>query len=126
MPRIRFLAAMLGALFAANGRACVVAYPALPAPDAISAVATIPPLPDAGFDALPQPDEWNLAGSLVLSSNLDFGPANDESLPPDPPTPPGLLLPILAILTGGAAWRYYTSPAYRRLYRNLFGPLNQY
>lgn len=126
--RVACLGAMLGALFAVEGRACVAAYPAAPSPSpgTLAAAEAIPPFPAPGFDGLPRPDEWNpAAGAPLLSSNLDTVP-DDESAPPDSPAPGGLLLPILIVILGGAAWRYYGSPAYRRLYGSLYGPLNQY
>ena len=127
MPRIGLLAVLFGALIAGTGRACVVADDALPAPGPDAIPMVFPQFPEAGADAVLQADEWNpLTGVLALSSNVDFGPANEESVPPDPPTPPGLLPPILLMLAGGAVWRLYTSPAYVRMYRGLFGPLNQY
>ena len=38
----------------------------------------------------------------------------------------GLLGSILTVLLIGAAWRYYHSSAYRKLYEELYGPLDSY
>jgi hypothetical protein len=55
----------------------------------------------------------------------DLGRANDDSRPGTPATGKSTL-PVAIVLALGAAWRFYTSPTYLKLYESLYGPLDQY
>src|SRR5215467_12607186 len=63
------------------------------------------------------------ANSSYVFSDLER--ANDDSKSGAPATGKSTL-PIAIVLALAAAWRFYTSPTYLRLYESLYGPLDQY
>jgi hypothetical protein len=64
------------------------------------------------------------SSSNAVFSDMKLG--MDHASESRPRTSDKLTLPIAIILLLGTAWRFYTSPAYSKLYWSLYGPLDDY
>jgi hypothetical protein len=80
----------------------------------------LPPVQLASFDL--ERTFRNADFSYIFA---DLERPNDDSGPGTPATGKSTL-PVAIVLALGAAWRFYTSPTYLRLYESLYGPLAQY
>ena len=83
----------------------------------VAPVGDLPPLP------FPAPS-IQTSGSTAVFSDMELG--IDQSPESTPRTSDKLTLPIAIVLLLGTAWRFYTSPAYSKLYWSLYGPLDEY